>query len=211
MSTRAAMIDHGGVMVKDARLDRQIQFILEIDKLKDVLRRSYVIDSQRRENDSEHSWHIAVMALVLSEYADEDIEISRVANMCLIHDIVEIDAGDTHCYDEVAAADQSHRERMAAERLFGLLPVEQGESFRNLWEEFEEGLTSEAKFAHTLDRLMPLLHNYYTAGMGWQEHGIARQQVLDRMLQIRSSSERLWQYVVSLIDDAVEKGYLPES
>jgi len=205
------MIYPSGAIMEDDYLEQRIRFILEMDKLKDVLRRSYIVGSERHENSSEHSWHLAVMALILSEYADIEIEVSRVVNMCLIHDIVEIDAGDTYCYDEVTAADQAHRENLAAERLFGLLPVEQEESFRILWEEFEAGSTPEAGFAQSLDRLMPLLHNYYTKGKGWQEHGIDKQQVLDRMVQIRSSSEELWQYAVSLVDEAVEKGYLSES
>ena len=192
------------------RFEQQIQFILEMDKLKSVFRRSYISGTDRNENDAEHSWHLAIMAIVLSEYANADINILRVLKMVLIHDIVEIDAGDTFCYDEKGAIDKSEREKAAADRLFSLLPKEQEKEFTDTWEEFEEGLTSEALFAKSLDRLMPLLHNYYSEGKAWKEHGIRQDQVLDKNRSIADGSKELWEFARSIIDKAVEKKYLSE-
>lgn len=193
----------------DTRLRRQIEFIVEIDKLKAVVRRSYLAGVDRRENSAEHSWHLAMMALVLSEYVDEDVDVLRVIKMVLIHDIVEIDAGDSFVYDGEQMTGKEEREQAAADRLFGLLPADQAQQFRALWEEFEARETPDARFAAALDRLMPLLHSYYTEARSWREHGVTHEQVVWRNSPIQSGSERLWQLAKTIIDEAVERGHLP--
>jgi putative hydrolase of HD superfamily len=191
------------------RFKSQIEFILEIDKLKNVLRRTTLLDRSRQENSAEHSWHIALIFLVLSEYADEDnLDFLRAIKLLLTHDLVEIDAGDTYCYDEIGGQDQKTRETKAAERIFSILPADQAVTFRSLWDEYETRDTPESRFAHALDRLQPFLHNYFTRGHTWQKHGIRKSQVIARMRPVDDGSHRLWDYVSSLIDDAVEKGYL---
>ncbi|MCE7982025.1 MAG: HD domain-containing protein [Caldilinea sp. CFX5] len=190
------------------RLAQQIAFIMELDKLKSVLRRSYVTHANRRENSAEHSWHIALAALTLAEHANEPVDISHVIKMLLIHDIVEIDAGDTFVYDTTGKVDQFDRETLAAERIFGLLPPEQGEAYRKLWQEFEERVTPEAKFARAVDRLLPVLHNYYTQGRGWREHNIHQQQVLAANRVIEDGSADLWRFIQGKIQDAVDQGFL---
>ena len=192
------------------RLTQQIAFLLEIDKLKSVLRRSYLVNGTRRENSAEHSWHLSVMAMLLAEHANAPADTLRVLKMLLVHDIVEIDADDTYCYDEVGARDKAEREQSAANRIFSLLPSDQEQEMRGLWDEFEERKTPEAKFAAALDRLMPLLHNYHTQGRSWQENGIVSRQVLERNAYIADGSEDLWRYVHALIEDAVIRGYLAE-
>ena len=194
--------------MQDDRLKKQVEFILELDKLKTIFRQSYLIHAERRENSAEHSWHVAVMALLLAEYAEEKVDLLRVLQMLLIHDIVEIDAGDTYCYDEANSLDKAAREKQAALRIFGLLPEEQGKELRVIWEEFEAGVSPEAKFANAVDRLMPLLHNYYTQGKSWQAHGITKDKVLARTVQIQEVSNSLWQWIDALLEDAVAKGYL---
>jgi putative hydrolases of HD superfamily len=191
------------------RLARQIEFIIEIDRLKTVYRNSYLIpDPERKENSAEHSWHTAVMAMVLAEYAVSGVDTVRVIKMMLIHDIVEIDAGDVLIYHTKGAADREEKEKRAAERIFGLLPQDQKKEFIDLWDEFENKITPEAKFAGALDRLMPLLHNYTNKGKTWREHGIYYDQVLDKHRPIEKCSPRLWEYARSLIDKSVEMGYL---
>jgi len=194
--------------MQSTRLEKQINFIREIDHLKNIIRQSYLISAQRKENSAEHSWHLAMAALLLSEYSDEGVDLLQVLKMVLIHDIVEIDAGDTYCYDNVHALDKSERERKAAKRIFEMLPQEQAKELRKLWDEFETGVTAESKFARCLDRLLPFLHNYYTEGRSWKEHGIKRDQVIDHTLKIQDSSATLWEFVHSTIEDAVAKGYL---
>ena len=189
-------------------LNQQIEFLLEMDKLKSIFRRSYVSGTDRHENDAEHSWHLALMALVLSEHANTKIDILRLLKMLLIHDIVEIDAGDTFFYDDKGANDKSERERTAANRLFGLLPKNQGKELKDIWEEFEEGRTADALFAKSLDRLMPLLHNFYSEGKAWKEHGITQDQVFNKNKHIADGSKELWEFAGSIINKAVEKGYL---
>jgi len=196
--------------MSEERLQQQIEFVLEIDKLKSVLRQSYLLSGERRENSAEHCWHTAVMALVLAEHAREPVDALRAACMLLVHDIVEIDAGDTYCYDTEAAADKAERETAAADRIYGLLPADQVGELRKLWDEFEDAATREAKFARALDRLMPLLHNYHTQGRSWKEHGITSRQVLAHNAVVSEGSEVLWQFVQELVADAVEKGYLAE-
>ena len=181
------------------RLRRQLEFILEIDRLKSVLRQSYLIDNDRHENSAEHSWHLAVAAMVLAEHAKEPIDVSKVIRLVLVHDLVEIDAGDTFIYDEAGNAGKAAREQKAANRLFGLLPEEQGQSFMVLWREFEDRQTPEAKFAFALDRLMPILHNVFTQGRSWKEHGIRQEQALAKNRPLEDGSPVLWQAVESLI------------
>jgi len=191
------------------RLEQQIAFVRELDKLKQVQRQTWLTDKRRKENSAEHSWHIAVMALVLSEYAPgDDLDIGRVMQMLLIHDIVEIDAGDTFCYDQAAVAGQTDREKEAAQRLFGLLPPDQAARFRNLWEEFEDRRTPEARLAHSLDRLQPILNNFLTEGKSWRANGITRRQVRDRNRIVAEGAPRLWEYIEDLLRRAVERGYL---
>lgn len=190
------------------RLHQQIRFIVEIDRLKNILRRSYITDAERRENSAEHSWHLAVMAMLLAEHADERVDLCHVLRMLLVHDIVEIDAGDTFCYDKKGALDKAEREHRAADRIFGLLPEDQARELRVLWDEFEEQVTPEARFAMALDRLMPLLHNYHTRGKSWREHGITSDQVIAQNACMGNGSGRLWRFARSFIEDAVAKGFL---
>ena len=196
-------------MTDNDRLQRQIQFILEIDKLKSVLRQTWLIDQSRRENDAEHSWHLAVMAVVLAEHArGEGLDLSRVIEMLLVHDLVEIDAGDTFAYDREGNLDKEDRETKAADRIFAILPADQAARLRALWEEFETRRTPEARYAAALDRLQPLMHNYYTEGRAWREHGVTREQVIARNRHIAEGASALWEFAEGLIDDAVRKGYL---
>jgi 5'-deoxynucleotidase YfbR-like HD superfamily hydrolase len=190
------------------RLERQLAFLIEIDKLKDVVRRNYLAHGERRENTAEHSWHLAMAALVLAEHAAQPVDLGRVVPMLLVHDLVEIDAGDTFCYDPVAHLDKEERERRAADRLFALLPGEQGAALRELWEEFEARATPEACFANAIDRLMPVLHNYHSQGRGWRENGVDAGQVLARNRPIGEGSAALWKKVQAAIDDAVARGLL---
>ncbi len=195
-------------MTEIERLDRQMQFILEIDKLKDIQRRNYLLTAKRRENSSEHSWHVAIMAMVLAEHSDQKVDLCRVISMLIVHDLVEIDAGDTYCYDQTASLDKSDRENEAAERLFGLLPRDQGQWIESLWQEFEEGRSPEARFANAVDRLMPLLHNYYSQGKSWLEHGISADKVKARVADVKQWSVVLWKYALQIIDKAESCGYL---
>jgi putative hydrolase of HD superfamily len=187
------------------RLRQQLEFILEIDRLKSVLRQSYLIDNDRHENSAEHSWHLAVAAMVLAEHAKEPIDVSKVVRLVLVHDLVEIDAGDTFIYDEAGNAGKAAREQKAADRLFGLLPEEQGQTFMALWREFEDRQTPEAKFAFALDRLMPILHNVFTQGGSWKEHGIRQEQAIAKNRPIEDGSPILWQAVESLITQTLAK------
>ena len=191
------------------RFDQQIRFVLEIDKLKTIVRRTYLLNSDRAENTAEHSWHLAIMAILLAEHANEPVDVARVVKMVLVHDIVEIDAGDTYFYDAAGTLDKSEREHSAADRIFGILPADQGEELRELWEEFEAARTPDARFALALDRFMPQLHNYHTHGRSWTEHGITADRVLERNACMADGSEKLWECAKSLLDDAVAKGLLP--
>ena len=193
------------------RLEKQLQFIVEIDKLKSVYRRTYLIDGERRENSAEHSWHLGMLAMVLAEYANEPVNVARVMKMVLVHDIVEVDAGDTYIYDTQGAMDKAEREQAAAERIFGLLPADQRDEFRGLWEEFESCATPDARFAATLDRFIPQLHNFHTRGRSWQEHGITADRVLARNITISDGSLQLWEWTQALIARAVAEGFLDES
>jgi putative hydrolase of HD superfamily len=193
------------------RFQQQIEFMLEVDKLKNVLRKTILMDRSRRENSAEHSWHIALTVLILSEYAkDSDVDLFRVMKILLIHDLIEIDAGDTYCYDDQARKDQARREKKAADRIFNLLPADQATTLRELWDEFEERKTPESRFANALDRLQPFLHNYFTEGQIWQENNIKSAQVKARMHPVDDGAPVLWNYVSSLIEDGVKKGFLAE-
>jgi len=194
--------------MKNDRLDKQIQFIIELDKLKTILRRSYLTSKERRENSAEHSWHIAVMALLLSEYSNENVNLLHVLKMLLIHDVVEIDAGDTYCYDVKSNNNKLEREKKAAKRIFGFLPEDQEKEMWELWEEFESQQIPDSKFAAALDRLMPMLHNYHTKGRSWKEHNISKDKVIERNAPIQNGSQKLWKYIETIINNAVEKGYL---
>ena len=181
------------------------------DKLKQVLRQTWHLDESRRENDAEHSWHLAVMAMLLLEHAKEPgLDLLRVLKMVLVHDIVEIDAGDTFAYDEVGALDKDEREQAAARRIFNILPEDQAAELRALWDEFEARQTAEARYAAALDRLQPLLHNYHTRGKAWRQHGVTSAQVLARNCHVAEGSPALWEFAEGLIRDAVAKGYLAE-
>lgn len=167
-----------------------------------------MLGGERRENSAEHSWHLAVIAVLLGEYAAQGADVLRVVKMALIHDLVEIDADDVFCYDAAATVGKAERELRAAERIFGLLPPDQGRELRALWEEFEAGLTPEARFAVALDRLQPLIENYHSEGGTWRIHGIARDQVLARMEPIRDALPDLWPYVMRIIDESCALGYI---
>ncbi len=190
------------------RLDSQVRFLLEMDKLKQIIRQTYIPGTEKKENSAEHSWHLAVMAMVLEEHSDESVNTVRVLKMLLLHDMVEIDAGDTYCYDPQANSDKSQRECLAADRIFGLLPLDQAAEMRELWEEFETRITPESKFAAALDCLMPVLQNYHTQGRSWREHGVTRSQVMARVAKIEKASAPLWKIVCSVIDEAVVRGFL---
>lgn len=176
------------------RMEQQFAFIKEIDGLKKIGRQTYLRDASRKENDAEHSWHLAVMALLLQEYANEKVDVLRVISMVLIHDMVELDAGDTYAYDEAGNATKREREVAAAERIFHILPEDQADFFRGLWDEFEEAETPEAKFAHTLDNIQPMMLNDATGGKAWREHQVKLSQVLNRQRKTAEGSEILWEY-----------------
>ena len=191
-----------------SRLSRQIEFSLEIDKLKRVLRQTVLLDSSRRENVAEHSWHIAVMAGLLREYAVEPVDIDHAVRMLLVHDLVEIDAGDVMIYDRSRREEMKQCEEEAARRIFGILPADQAKEMRLLWDEYEARETPEAHFAFALDRIQPLLHNLNTQGLMWRKHGISRDQVVEVNRPINAAAPALWEYVSALIDEAAAKGYL---
>jgi len=189
-------------------LVQQIAFIKEIDKIKYIQRRTKLFNSERRENDAEHSWHLAMMAWVLSEHANEKLDILKVIKMVLIHDIVEIDAGDTFIYDQNKDHDNTADELKAAHRIFGILPQKQASEFIQLWTEFEDGITDEAKYARSMDRLEPLLQNTSNNGGTWQAFGVNYQTVYNKKKVIENGSTALWKYAEQLLDESVEKGIL---
>lgn len=193
---------------KNIRLDQQLRFTAEIDKMTSILRRTMLIDGSRRENDAEHSWHIAVMALIFEEYAAEPVNVSRAVKMCVVHDLIEIYAGDTFAYDAAGNADKAEREAAAADKLFAQLPSEQGAEIRSLWEEFDAMQTPDAKYAACMDRLQPFLHNTLTDGHTWVESGTARQSVEKRMAIIRDFMPEVYKWVEKNLDNAVAKKWL---
>lgn len=190
------------------RLKKQVEFLLELDKMKNLYRQTYVLHENRKENDAEHSWHLAILAFLLAEYSNENINVTHVMKMVLLHDVVEIDAGDTYCYDNEGYKSKAEREEKAAQRIFGLLPDDQRKEFYDLWREFEDSETPDARFAAMLDRIQPLLLNYTKGGISWKEHGIHKEQVLNRNIDYFSESDELAELIKSVIDDAAEKGWL---
>jgi putative hydrolase of HD superfamily len=193
----------------NSRLVQQIGFIREVDRLKEIFRQTVLINSRRAENDAEHSWHICLMVLVLAEHASSPgLDVLRVLKMLLVHDIVEIDAGDTFAYDTARMADQHAREVKAAERLFGLLPSDQAAEFRALWDEFEARETPEARFAAAVDRFQPMLLNCATEGSAWQRHGVTSDRVIARNRHIADGSAAVWAYAAEMIREAVAHGHL---
>lgn len=193
------------------RLNKQFAFMKEIDKEKMIGRQTYISDASRKENDAEHAWHAAIMTILLSEYANEKIDVLKTVTMLLIHDIVEIDAGDTYAYDAEGAKTQRDREVKAAERIFGMLPEDQAKNFRALWEEFEARETPEAKFARTMDNIQPTMLNAAVEGKSWLEHGVHLSQILKRNSISAEGSETLWDYALqNFIEPNVKKGYIKE-
>lgn len=197
--------------MKSDRLKQQFDFIREIDKEKFIGRQTYLSDGIRKENDAEHAWHMALMTILLSEYANEEIDVLKTVTMLLIHDLVEIDAGDTYAYDTEGNKTKKQREEKAADRIYGLLPEDQKEKLRKLWDEFEEWESPEARFAHAMDCVQPLMLNAATEGKSWEEHGVRLNQVLTRNKHTAEGSAELWQYAYkNFIAPNVEKGRLKE-
>ncbi len=192
------------------RLEKQIRFIVEIDKVKNIFRQTYLADAGRKENDAEHSWHIALMAYLLQEYAEKPVDVSKVMLMVLIHDLVEIDAGDTYAYDDAGAETKRAREEAAADRIFGLLPEDQGKYFRELWEEFEAYESPEGKYAHLLDNFQPLLLNDASGGLSWQEHQVRKSQIYKRNEKIEETSETIWNCMKEIVQKHIECGHVEE-
>jgi len=195
-------------MTDPERFAEQLRFILEIDKEKNILRQTHLSGGGRRENDAEHAWHMAVMVWLLREYANEEIDAARTMMMCLIHDLVEIDAGDTYAYDPEGIKTQKEREKAAADRIFGLLPKEQGRELRGLFEEFEAYETPESRFAHTMDNFQPMLLNDSNGGADWKEHDVHRAQVEHRNEKTGTGSEAVWEYMKTVLDRNEQKGAL---
>ena len=190
------------------RLDQQLKFSAEIDKMTGIIRRTSLIDKSRRENDAEHSWHIAVMAMLFEEYAKEPVNVARAVEMCVVHDLIEIYAGDTFAYDVKANADKAKREEEAADKLFAQLPQEQGKMLRDLWEEFDAMETSDAKYAACMDRLQPFMHNSLTEGFTWVESGTNRSSVEKRMAVIKDFMPEVYKWIDENIERAMAMGWL---
>ena len=195
----------------EERLRKQLEFSLEIDKEKNIVRQTHLSGHGRRENDAEHAWHMAVMAYLLREYANEEVDIARVMLMCLIHDIVEIDAGDTYAYDAEGRKTQKEREDRAKERIFSLLPDDQKAEMTALFDEFEEFQTAESRFTHAMDNLQPLLLNHSNGGSDWKEHGVSAAAVYERQKKTRLGSETLFKITDRIIRENIRKGSLPEA
>lgn len=195
--------------MKNPRLEKQIRFIIEADKIKQVLRQNYIIDNSRRENDAEHSWHLALMAMILSEHsAKSQLDIFKVLKMVVIRDLVEIDAGDTFAYDKIKYVDKRNREEKAAQRIFGLLPEDQRDEMIQLWQEFEYLESEETRFAASLYRLQPLINNYKTEAAGWKNHTITKKDLEKRNQLTKKSAPELWKFIQEIIEEISKKGYL---
>lgn len=197
--------------INSERLQKQIRFIIEIDKVKNIFRQTYLADAGRKENDAEHSWHIALMAYLLQEYAEETVDVSKVMIMVLIHDLVEIDAGDTYAYDTAGAKTKRERESAGADRIFGLLPEDQGKYFRELWEEFEAYETPEAKYAHLLDNFQPLLLNDAADGISWKEHQVKKSQIYKRNEKIEETSKVVWKKMQEIVQKNIDCGHVEDA
>lgn len=195
----------------DERLKKQLDFLLEIDKEKEIYRQTHILGGKRRENDAEHAWHMAIMAFVLQEYANEDVDVLRIMKMVLMHDLVEIYAGDTYAYDETGKETQRERELAAADRIFGMLPEDQEQEFRSIWEEFEEKKSPEAKFARMLDNYQPLSLNNANQGGDWRAHNVARSQVEKRNEISKEGSAVMGQVIADIIEENVRKGNLRDA
>ncbi len=191
--------------------EKQIAFILELDRIKNVMRQTYLSDGRRKENDAEHSWHLALMAFVLADYASEPVDVLKSMKMVLLHDVIEIDAGDTYAYDAEGNKSKRERELKAADRIFGMLPKAQAREYRGLWDEFEAMETPEAKYANMLDKVQPLLLNDASGGRSWEEHGVKKSQVLARNARTHEGSEELWAYALALIEKNVREGHLKDA
>jgi len=196
--------------MKDERFEKQVQFILEADKEKNIFRQTHLSNHGRQENDAEHAWHMALMIYLLREYANKEIDLAKTMMMALIHDIVEIDAGDTYAYDAEGLVTQKEREEMAARRIFGLLPADQGKELRALFDEFEAYETPEARFAHAMDNFQPLLLNNSNDGGDWKAHGVSKSQVLKRNAKTGTGSAKIGEYVQNIIEENVKKGNLKD-
>lgn len=195
-------------MIKD--FNKKLQFLIILDKMKSVYRQTLLADKSRRETDAEHSWHMAIMAMLFSEYAPKGTDKERVIKMCLVHDLVEIYAGDTFCYDVKAGEDKKERERLAAEKLFSVLPYKEGKEIRELWEEFEDAQSPDALFAASLDRFQPIINNFLTDGHTWRKGKVKRSQVEKRASVIEKGLPIAWKTVCDIIDDAEGKGFFTE-
>lgn len=194
------------------RFTKQLDFLREIDKVKSIYRNTVLLDKSRHENDAEHSWHMAVCAMLFHEYAnDKKLDMCKTLKMIMLHDIIEIYSGDTFAYDPKRRETQAEREKLAADKLFELLPIDQNNEFRALWDEFEEYITPESKYAHLVDTFMPIYHNYITQGLKWRELGVTKSKVLSRNKHIKAGSEVIWDFVCEIVDDAVAKGYLEDA
>ncbi len=190
------------------RLLKDIEFIVELDKMKSILRQTSLINEDRREDDAQHSWHISIMAMILGEYSNEKIDVCKVIKMLLTHDLVEIFAGDTFCYDKVGNEDKKERENQAADKIFGMLDEDKGRELRALWDEFEEGQTPEALFAASMDRLQPMLNNYHNNGGTWRKFNVAKEDIYKRIAPVKKSSDELWNFVENMIEDAANRGLI---
>lgn len=194
----------------DDRMRKQIEFALLMDKQKNIFRQNHLADNSRRENDAEHAWHMAVMAYLFREYANEDIDISKVILMCLIHDVVEIEAGDTYAYDEEAKKSQREREEIAKKHIFGMLPSDQGRELEDLFDEFEAQETAEARFAKAMDNLQPVLLHEANGGGDWKEHEVTKAQIIRRQEKTRHGSEELFEVIKDIIDKHIAEGNIEE-
>lgn len=190
------------------RMKQQIAFLMEIDKVKNIFRQTYLADGKRKENDAEHSWHLAIAAFLLKEYVAEDVDVMKVMIMVLIHDLVEIDAGDTYAYDAEGAKTKRAREVAAADRIFGMLPEDQGGYFRELWDEFEAYESDDAKFAHLLDNFQPLLLNHESNGKSWTEHHVKKSQIYKRNEKIEETSPEVWERMKQIVEEHIALGHV---
>lgn len=190
------------------RMKQQIAFLMEIDKVKNIFRQTYLADGKRKENDAEHSWHLTIAAFLLKEYVAEDVDVMKVMIMVLIHDLVEIDAGDTYAYDAEGAKTKCAREVAAADRIFGMLPEDQGGYFRELWDEFEAYESDDAKFAHLLDNFQPLLLNHESNGKSWTEHHVKKSQIYKRNEKIEETSPEVWEWMKQIVEEHIALGHV---